>query len=76
MTMNCNADEPKPKYACQACGSTRLRSELNAFNVFIARGDKLVHVRDEGIACSLQELYCYECGEEIDAGYLGNIRIE
>ncbi len=32
--MNCNADESKPKYACQVCGSTRLRSELNAFKSF------------------------------------------
>ena len=74
--MNCNADEPKPKYACRVCGSAELRSELNAFDVFIARGDKLVHVRNEGTPGGLQGLYCYECGEAIEAGYLGDIRIK
>ena len=74
--MNSENNEAPPKYGCHECGSVELRSELNAFNVFIARGDRLVHVRDEGVACGLQELYCYECGEEIDAGYLGDIRIE
>ena len=70
------SEESPPKYACQVCGSTRLRSDLNAFDVFVAQDDKLVHVRDEGTPGGLQELYCYDCGEEIEAGYLGDIRIE
>ena len=68
--------EVPPKYACQECGSVELRSDLNAFTVFVAEGDKLLHVRDEGAPGGLQGLYCYECGEEIDAGYLGDIPIE
>ena len=74
--MSTESKEALPKYACQWCGSTKLRSELNAFNVFVAREDKLIHVGDEGVACGLQKLHCYECGEEIAAGDLAHIRIE
>ena len=74
--MNFSSEEAQPKYACRACGSVELRSDLDTFQVFIAIGDKLVHVRSEGTPGGLQGLYCYDCGEQIEAGSLGNIRIE
>ena len=65
-----------PKCACRECGSVQLRSDLDTYQVFLAQDDKLVHLRSEGTPGGLQGLYCYECGKEIEAGCLGDIRIE
>ena len=65
-----------PKCACRVCGSVQLRSDLDTYQVFLAQDDKLVHLRSEGAPGGLQSLYCYECGEEIEAGDLGDLSIE
>ena len=62
------SEESPPKYACQVCGSTRLRSDLNAFDVFVAQDDKLVHVRDEGTPVAFKGFTVMNAGRKLKLG--------
>ena len=65
-----------PKYACRRCGSLKLRSNFDTFQVFRAEGDKIIHIGSDFLASGLWGLYSYECDEEIQVESLGSVKIE
>lgn len=74
--MDCESTETLPKYACKKCGSNEVRSELNGYEVFLAEGDKLIHIRSECMEAGLIELHCLSCYQQIEVDDLGGIKIE
>ena len=56
-----------PKYDCTECGSTEVRGDFDTYQVFLAEGDKLVHLRSEFTDPALLHLYCNRCHVEIEA---------
>ena len=73
--MNSNSNDVRPKYACCMCGSNEVRNELDTYQVFLAEGDKLVHLRSEYFGTGLLALYCNSCYEPIEVDDLGKIEI-
>ena len=65
-----------PKYACKECGSVNIRSDFNGYDIFIARGDKLIHVGDEHLEPLIQTLFCMDCDEELPGQFLDDLNIE
>lgn len=67
--------ETLPKYACPKCGSREVRGDFDTYQVYLAEGDKLVHLRSEMTDPAILELYCNACGIEIEAD-LDEVHIE
>ena len=65
-----------PKYACKECGSVNIRSDFNGYDIFIARGSKLIHVGDEHLEPLIQALFCMDCDEELPVQSLDDITVE
>jgi len=65
-----------PKYACKECGSVNIRSDFNGYDIFIARGDKLLHVGDKHLEPLIQALFCLDCDEELPVQSLDDLEIE
>lgn len=65
----------RPKYACPECGSTEVRGDFDTYQVFLAEGDKLMHLRSECTDPDILRLYCNSCHVEIEAD-LDGVEIE
>ena len=59
--------ETRPKYACPECGSTEVRGDFDTYQVYLAEGDRLIHLRSEFTDPAILALYCNMCDVEIDA---------
>lgn len=51
-------------YKCQNCGSTEFISQLNKYDIYEVRNNKLVYVDSEYINEELK-LFCRDCSNEI-----------
>ena len=65
-----------PKFACGRCGSTEVRGDFDTYQVYLAEGDKLIHLRSEFTDPAILSLYCNHCQYEIEIEDLGEIVIE
>ena len=64
-----------PKYACKECGSDEVRGDFDTYQVYLAEGNRLVHLRSESTDPAILELYCNICGAEIEIDDLGGVII-
>ena len=69
--MNSSTNEARPKYACTSCGSDEVRGDFDSYQVYLAEGDKLIHLRSEFTDPAIMELYCNRCHESIEEDLLG-----
>ena len=67
--------EATPKYACPSCGGDEVHSDLNAYDVYRAEGDKLVFLRSDGLDGLVTQLFCVNCGEEVPIGDKSELKI-
>lgn len=65
----------RPKYACAECGNDEVRGDFDTYQVYLAEGDKLIHLRSEATDPAILELYCNACGAEVEIDDLGEIEI-
>ena len=69
-------NEARPKYACGQCGSVEVRGDFDTYQVYLAEGDKLIHLRPEFTDPAILALYCNSCDERIVIEDRGEITIE
>ncbi len=74
--MTCDDNSALPKYACRHCGSDEVMGGLDTYPVFLAEGDKLIHLRSESTDMGILALYCHSCGKNIEVEYISEIKIE
>lgn len=74
--MNPESNEARPQYACRVCGADEVRGDFDSYQVYIAQGDKLIHLRSESTDPGVLALYCNRCGEEIEIDDITEIEIE
>ena len=74
--MSTENTDARPKFACGICGSTEVRGGFDTYQVFLAEGDKLIHLRSEWTDPAIMYLYCNHCQYEIEIDDLGEIVIE
>lgn len=74
--MKADQNESRPKYGCADCGSDEVRGDFDTYQVFIAKGDKLIHIGSDFVAGGITGLYCLGCGESIEVEDCGRIQIE
>lgn len=55
----------RPKYACAECGNDEVRGDFDTYQVYLAEGDRLIHLRSEATDPGILALYCNACGAEI-----------
>ncbi len=73
---NPDGKESPAKYACPHCGSAEVRGDFDTYQVYMAEGDKLFHLRSEFTDPAILALYCNECGERIEIENLEDVMIE
>lgn len=74
--MSVDDNKALPKYACPRCGSYEVRGDFDTYQVYLAEGDKLIHLRSEWTDPAVLALYCNMCNERIEIEDLTQIMIE
>ena len=74
--MESENNEAHPKYACTRCGSDEVRGDFDTYQVFLAEGDRLIHLRSEFTDPAILALYCNHCHVRIEIEDLSEIKIE
>ncbi len=74
--MGSSKNEEGPKYACRSCGCHEVRGDFDTYQVYLAVGTKLIHLRSEFTDPAVLELYCNRCQEQIEIEDISEITIE
>ncbi len=74
--MSTKNTDARPKFACGNCGSTEVREDFDTYQVYLAEGDKLIHLRSEWTDPAILSLHCNHCQHKIEIYDLGEIVIE
>ena len=76
MVINHNNNEDLPKFACQSCGSVKLRGDFYTRQVFLAVGNEILQLESGVPEWGKLVLSCLSCDEEIENWPTEEIPIE